>query len=150
MVNISVIPHTPPIAYFHLKRYANSVPGTIPPHLVRLLCLRGEYFRKFGDWHSCVSEKNLTRRRGGAEDAEKIFGESLKIVYISLRDKNMIIHENEIGDIIIDTAVNLHMNLGSGLLESVYEVILTKLLVKKGLSVQRQVSIPIETVLYES
>ena len=52
--------------------------------------------------------------------------------------------ENEIGDIIIDTAVNLHINLGSGLLESVYEVILMKLLVKKGLSVQRQVSIPIE------
>ena len=33
-------------------------------------------------------------------------------------------HENEIGDIIVDTAVNLHINLGSGLLESVYEVIL--------------------------
>ena len=53
-------------------------------------------------------------------------------------------NENEIGDIIIDTAVNLHINLGSGLLESVYEVILMKLLSKKGLSVQRQVSIPLE------
>ena len=53
-------------------------------------------------------------------------------------------HENEIGDIIVDTAVNLHINLGSGLLESVYEIILMKLLTKKGLSVQRQVSIPIE------
>ena len=56
----------------------------------------------------------------------------------------MKITENEIGDIIIETAVNLHRNLGSGLLESVYEVILMKLLVKKGLSVQRQVSILIE------
>ena len=53
-------------------------------------------------------------------------------------------NENEIGDIIIETAVNLHINLGSGLLESVYEVVLMKLLAKKGLSVQRQVSIPIE------
>ncbi|MCL2809622.1 MAG: GxxExxY protein [Treponema sp.] len=52
--------------------------------------------------------------------------------------------ENEIGDIIIDTAYNLHKNLGSGLLESVYEIILMKLLTKKGLFVQRQVSIPIE------
>jgi len=52
--------------------------------------------------------------------------------------------ENEIGTIIVDTAVNLHKNLGSGLLESVYEVILMKLLSKKGLKVQRQVSIPIE------
>jgi len=53
-------------------------------------------------------------------------------------------NENEIGDIIIDTAVKLHMNLGSGLYENVYEVILMKLLAKKRLSVQRQVAIPIE------
>ena len=52
--------------------------------------------------------------------------------------------ENEIGDIIIDSAVNLHKEIGSGLLESVYEVVLMKRLIKKGLSVQRQVSIPIE------
>jgi len=56
----------------------------------------------------------------------------------------MEINENEIGDIVIDTAVNVHKKLGSGLLESVYEVILMKLLIKKGLSVQRQVAIPIE------
>ena len=53
-------------------------------------------------------------------------------------------NENEIGKIIIDTAVNLHKNLGPGLLESVYEIIMMKLLSKKGLSVQRQVSIPIK------
>jgi GxxExxY protein len=52
--------------------------------------------------------------------------------------------ENEIGAVIVDTAYNLHKSLGSGLLESVYEIILAKLLSKKGLSVQRQVSIPIE------
>jgi GxxExxY protein len=53
-------------------------------------------------------------------------------------------NENEIGDIIIDTAVNLHKKLGCGLLESVYEAVLMKLLAKKGLYIQRQVSIPIE------
>ena len=53
-------------------------------------------------------------------------------------------HENEIGSIIIDTAVYLHKELGPGLLESVYEVVLLKLLAGKGLSIQRQVSIPIE------
>jgi GxxExxY protein len=53
-------------------------------------------------------------------------------------------NENEIGAVIVDTAYNLHKSLGSGLLESVYETILAKLLSKKGLSVQRQVSIPIE------
>lgn len=52
--------------------------------------------------------------------------------------------ENKIGDIIIDTAFHLHNNLGTGLYEIVYEVILAKLLIKKGLSVQRQVAVPIE------
>jgi len=53
-------------------------------------------------------------------------------------------NENEIGTLVVDTAVYVHKNLGSGLLESVYETILAKLLLKKGLTVQRQVSIPIE------
>ena len=53
-------------------------------------------------------------------------------------------NENEIGSVIIDTAIDLHKKLGPGLLESVYEVVLMKLLVQKGLHVQRQVSIPIE------
>jgi GxxExxY protein len=53
-------------------------------------------------------------------------------------------NENEIGSLIIDSAVYLHKKLGPGLLESVYEVILIKLLAKKGLHVQRQVSMPIE------
>ena len=64
--------------------------------------------------------------------------------YANVLQWGMEINENEIGDIVIDTAVNVHKKLGSGLLESVYEVILMKLLIKKGLSVQRQVAIPIE------
>jgi len=54
------------------------------------------------------------------------------------------INENEIGAIIVDSAVNLHKKLGPGLLENVYEVILMKKLSERGLSVQRQVAIPIE------
>jgi GxxExxY protein len=53
-------------------------------------------------------------------------------------------NENEIGTAVLDEAFYLHRNLGSGLLESVYETVLMKLLAKKGLCVQRQVSIPIE------
>ena len=52
--------------------------------------------------------------------------------------------ENEISGIIVDIAVHIHKNQGSGLLENVYEVILTKLLAQRGLHVQRQVSVPIE------
>jgi len=54
------------------------------------------------------------------------------------------LNENALGSLIVESAIYLHKNLGSGLFESVYEVILMKLLMKKGLSVQRQVSIPIE------
>ena len=53
-------------------------------------------------------------------------------------------NENEIGTSVLDTAVYLHKKLGPGLLESVYEIILVKLLSKKGLYVQRQVAIPVE------
>ena len=53
-------------------------------------------------------------------------------------------NENEIGSIVVDTAVNLHKKIGPGLLENVYEAIMMKLLFKRGLTVQRQVSVPIE------
>lgn len=33
--------------------------------------------------------------------------------------------ENEIGSIVVNKAIELHKELGSGLLESVYEVVLT-------------------------
>ena len=52
--------------------------------------------------------------------------------------------ENEIGNIVVDCAVRLHIELGPGLLESVYEVLLAQMLREAGLSVDRQVSIPIE------
>jgi len=61
-----------------------------------------------------------------------------------LRHGGAKMNENEIGFIIVDTAIYLHKTLGPGLLESVYETILMKLLMKKGLKVQRQVSIPID------
>jgi len=52
--------------------------------------------------------------------------------------------ENEIGKIIVNTAIQIHKELGPGLLETVYEVILANELKKHGLEVQRQVNIPIE------
>ncbi len=52
--------------------------------------------------------------------------------------------ENEIGKIVVDCAVHLHMELGPGLLESVYEVLFAHMLREHGLNVERQVPIPIE------
>lgn len=52
--------------------------------------------------------------------------------------------ENEIGKIIVDRAVRLHMELGPGLLETVYEVLFAHELRDAGLRVDRQVPIPIK------
>ncbi len=53
-------------------------------------------------------------------------------------------NENDIGRIVVDCAVHMHMELGPGLLESVYEVLLAHQLRERGLSVERQVSVAIE------
>jgi len=52
--------------------------------------------------------------------------------------------ENAIGTIVVDCAVKLHKSLGPGLLETVYEAVLAKQLERAGLTVQRQLPIPIE------
>ncbi|WP_020508126.1 GxxExxY protein [Lamprocystis purpurea] len=52
-------------------------------------------------------------------------------------------NENEIGVIVVDCAVKIHMRLGPGLLESVYEAVLAYELERRGLFVERQVSVPI-------
>lgn len=51
--------------------------------------------------------------------------------------------ENEIGTVIVDVAIAVHRELGSGLLESVYEVVFAYELEQRGFSVKRQVPIPI-------
>ena len=51
--------------------------------------------------------------------------------------------ENSIGTTIIDAAIAVHRELGPGLLESVYEVVLAKELEERGLGVERQVGVPI-------
>ena len=52
--------------------------------------------------------------------------------------------ENDIGTQIIDSAIQIHRELGPGLLEKVYEVILTYELRQRSVAVARQVPIAIE------
>lgn len=52
-------------------------------------------------------------------------------------------HENEIGKVLVDSAMKVHKILGPGLLESVYEVALAHELRTRGLAVERQVAFPI-------
>ena len=51
--------------------------------------------------------------------------------------------ENEIAKIIVDAAYQIHVRLGPGLLESVYETVLAYELKKRGLNVVRQVPVPV-------
>jgi GxxExxY protein len=51
--------------------------------------------------------------------------------------------ENEISAIVVDVCYKMHVKLGPGLLESVYEAILYYELTKKGLLVERQKPLPV-------
>jgi iron complex transport system substrate-binding protein len=50
---------------------------------------------------------------------------------------------NELTGAIVDAAYRIHAEVGPGLFESVYELVLTDMLTSKGFSVQRQVPVPI-------
>ena len=52
-------------------------------------------------------------------------------------------NENEISKIIVNTSYNIHVELGPGLLESVYEEILYYELINQRLKVERQKAIPV-------
>jgi len=51
--------------------------------------------------------------------------------------------ENEISKIIVNSCYQIHVELGPGLLESVYEEILYSELIEQGLKVERQKAIPV-------
>jgi len=51
--------------------------------------------------------------------------------------------ENELSKIIVDCCFKIHTKLGPGLLESVYEEILTYELKKAGLRIKRQQGLPV-------
>ena len=59
-------------------------------------------------------------------------------------DTHITNRDDEIGDIIVTVAINLHRELGPGLLESVYEVLLAHRLESSNLHVERPVSVPIQ------
>lgn len=51
--------------------------------------------------------------------------------------------EDDIGSHVVDVAVQIHREVGPGLLESVYEVILAHELRCRGLQVERQIPVPV-------
>jgi GxxExxY protein len=51
--------------------------------------------------------------------------------------------ENDVSAVVLDAAIEVHRQLGPGLLESVYETCLAYVLRRRGLTVDQQVPIPI-------
>lgn len=51
--------------------------------------------------------------------------------------------EDELASIVVDSCIDIHRRLGPGLLENAYEAILAFELGRKGLSLERQVPIPL-------
>ncbi len=52
-------------------------------------------------------------------------------------------NENEISKIIVDCCFKVHTELGPGLLESVYEEVLSYEIIKRGLNLERQKGVPV-------
>ena len=50
---------------------------------------------------------------------------------------------NDVTAAVVDSAFRIHTDIGPGLFESVYELVLADMLASQGLSVQRQMAIPI-------
>jgi GxxExxY protein len=52
--------------------------------------------------------------------------------------------ENEISKVIVDSAIEVHRELGGpGLIESVYEEAMVEELIRRGMKVERQLQVPI-------
>ncbi len=86
-----------------------------------------------GAWRAWREKKNTVSRNVRKE--------------VATNAKGKFMHENEIAKLVLDAAFKIHKEVGPGLLESVYEELLAFELEKIGLSVKRQVGIPL---MYES
>jgi len=72
-----------------------------------------------------------------------VVGEAGEEEKLTQRRKDAKMNENEIGKAVVDAAVKVHRELGPGLLETVYEVVLARELESRGLQIERQVAVPI-------
>jgi GxxExxY protein len=81
-----------------------------------------------------IKKKTFSRR--GAETQRRTKEESID-------DEAYGMTENEIGTIVLECAIDIHRGLGPGLLETVYEIILTRELKNRGLIAERQIPVGI-------
>jgi iron complex transport system substrate-binding protein len=80
--------------------------------------------------------------RGWERLLSEIIGYSVSREGAKRRDS--FVNVEEVSAVVVDAGFQLHRGLGPGLLESVYEVVLARMLGRRGLRVERQQSIPFE------
>lgn len=65
-------------------------------------------------------------------------------IHVSREDAKARRDIEEVAAIVVDAALQLHRDLGPGLLESAYEAVLAKILEQRGLQVERQKPVPVQ------
>jgi GxxExxY protein len=72
-------------------------------------------------------------------------------IELAQRRRDAEMTENEIGTIVVEAAIAVHRELGPGLLETVYEVVLARELADRRLAIERQVPVAIiyKGILFE-
>ena len=83
----------------------------------------------------------FTRRLGGTEFRERVVEIDVNLTIVDAMLAYM--ETNDITAHIVDAAYQIHRDVGPGLFEKVYEVLLADALTEKGLKVARQVGGPI-------
>ena len=91
-------------------------------------------------WIVRVAEGHFIRRKPRRRELH--IGDVSRKAAKAQRRTNMT--ENEVAKCIVNAAYHIHTSLGPGLLESVYEEVLSYELRKRGLVVTRQKSLPIQ------
>lgn len=61
----------------------------------------------------------------------------------SEKEKAVSLDVESLSAVVVDCCYKIHVEIGPGLLESVYEAVLEMMLIKKGLKVERQSKVPV-------
>ena len=89
-----------------------------------------------------TSREDAKRPKGVAVDTSREDAKAAKEVYVegSREDAKAAkkLNVEELSAIVVDAAFQIHRDLGPGLLESVYEAVLARALLRRGLCVERQ------------
>ena len=111
---------------------------------IREVGVKGNCEGEATGWREALFSRTAPRHELGVKDTEGREKRLRVVIRGTVDERGETMESNEITAQIVDAAYRIHTQLGPGLLESVYEVILARELEKRGFRVRRQVSVPIE------